>query len=480
MGSWKTARSCALAAFGFLSTASAARAADGNFAPKLDWSKLCVDGVVARDRLALQLILLRDLAALEREVYRTFLEIAATTGRKPDAMPAQSLLRVEEPCANPALVGASYMCTRDEQTALDTIAQWVEDNLLSGATPAVRPSAPGITTYEYFQGGAAQDLKCVTAPKPEPSKPTRMTLKWENFKIRGYADQLAYPHTSNDAPDGAHSSALYYASEGASISFKYNAAQKSRADTFTGTLGYTFGLLDESRNEGKPYADRSTLSSLELTPYLSVDRQFTTKLTGNPPVVSDTYSANIIHVGTLLAASMVNRELAGRESRFLGQMIVARPDYLFNLQDKSRLATLNLRYIPFVAESVNTRWLIAPNLLNAMIIADVRLNVGAFTRVGVPVDPTLNRDFVRLGSRLGGNLQFLGFGSDYPLDWTATYTDFAPLAGFKRDLGQFQSSVSLTYGKDKLLGLTASYRNGRREDNGQRDQGWSVGLTAKY
>ena len=109
---------------------------------------------------------------------------------------------------------------------------------------------------------------------------------------------------------------------------------------------------------------------------------------------------------------------------------------------------------------------------------DGRANFGVYTDKGSTADP-LNTNFVRLGGRVGGALEYTGI-EKYPVDAYLTYTNFVAPVGFNRGLGEVQANATFNFGPDKLLGLTASYRNGRREDNAHRDEAWTVGLTAKY
>jgi hypothetical protein len=167
-----------------------------------------------------------------------------------------------------------------------------------------------------------------------------------------------------------------------------------------------------------------------------------------------------------------------QEFGLVTHVFVVRPDYLLNLQDQSRLLTGNLRYIPVFNRGVNSYYSLIEDILRGYVIIDGRTNLGVYTEKGNTVGP-LNTNFVRLGGRVGGALTYTGI-PNYPVDAWITYTDFLAAAGFNHGLGELQANATFNFGPDKLLGVTASYRNGRREDNAHRDEAWTVGLTVKY
>jgi hypothetical protein len=150
------------------------------------------------------------------------------------------------------------------------------------------------------------------------------------------------------------------------------------------------------------------------------------------------------------------------------------------------LATENFRYVPLIPETgfdnivpLNHYRYLFGEQLGYMLAADARIHIGEFVAIGEPADPRINRDYARFGGSVGPVVQIKPF-PDYPIEIGAVYTDFQAASGFNKDLGNFQASVTLDIGTSKVVGLTASYTNGRREDTPQRVDTTSIGLTLQY
>jgi hypothetical protein len=74
----------------------------------------------------------------------------------------------------------------------------------------------------------------------------------------------------------------------------------------------------------------------------------------------------------------------------------------------------------------------------------------------------------------------LGVLGTHNFSVTNYYTDLAPLTGIGKDIGEYQATSNLTLDSQGALSLQLTYRNGRREDTGARDESMTLGLSGKY
>ena len=93
-------------------------------------------------------------------------------------------------------------------------------------------------------------------------------------------------------------------------------------------------------------------------------------------------------------------------------------------------------------------------------------------RVAVSLD---RRKYTRIGGRVGV-LGVFNPTPDNSITFWAAYTDFEPLKGFDRDLGEIQTQVNFTF---SAATLAFTWRNGRREDTAKRDSTYKVTLGFK-
>ena len=460
--------------------------AQGADAPgyKIDINSVCDDSTINKEKLAGTLVnqsgtgslALRIDAIMKREKKPTTISFPSGSFVVDASTPVwQIMFGVEGLCEESSLAGPLH-CSKEERNGISYMVGWVNQILLADHAKGIRRTTNVTKAAQYFAGGDQDNrLVCDRTPPPSTASASPWQFDWKNFRIRGSPDQIAYPHPPSDkAADIYGTSALYDSSDGASVSFKYAGTQKSQTDALIGAIGYDF-------NFRKGDISNTSIPFLDLAPYTAVDRELTTKPTGKPPTSTTAFSAELVHAGVLgsalvLQPSDLPMEVFG--DRLIGHVFVLRPDYLFNLQDDSRLASLNLHYIPYFQRVFNSYAHLAPDL-NGLVIVDARAHFGWYTEKGAPAVPTINDNFVRLGGRVGGALEFAGIPG-YPIDAYLTYTNFAPLAGYNNSLGEAQGSLTFNFGENKLFGLTVSYRNGRREDNAQRDEAWTVGLTTKY
>jgi hypothetical protein len=160
---------------------------------------------------------------------------------------------------------------------------------------------------------------------------------------------------------------------------------------------------------------------------------------------------------------------------------VLRAYQLENHVDDSRFKAVALRYIPLIKTSqpglnafdwcLNSVCGDPDRIVRLGFLADARADLGWFANSGTdPHLQDLNHDYVRLGYR-GGLLGVIDLLPTLPIDvWTA-YTDLYPISGYGKQISEVQAQASVSFGP---ASLALSWRNGRREDTGQRDSTWKL------
>jgi len=336
------------------------------------------------------------------------------------------------------------------------------------------PAAPGLAGAPPASG--AQQAQSAATPASAGL--------WDlsHFRVRGYAEQMPLPRTTGSAPpvDPDHTDALFDTTQGASINYKYSGQSSTETGSLIGAIGYEFSLESLMGD-----ALRSVIPQTYFVPYFGVDREDTTKPTGKPPKLATQFSTNFIDFGFAATAYVAQPPPTDITKvgplDVTGHLFILQPQYLENYIDGSDKVSLNLRYIPLTRQFINTYGTPIRDLQNlgVALIADLRLDDGWFVNEGVPADPRINQNYVRIGGRGGAALEYNVSGM-YPIDVAAYYTDFYPLSGFGKSLGEFEAFLVLNLGENKLFNVTLQYANGRREDTTQRYNAWTIGLNLHY
>lgn len=224
----------------------------------------------------------------------------------------------------------------------------------------------------------------------------------------------------------------------------------------------------------------------DVTPYLAWERKSDKKtIIGTPDVTSTSTSFDQFEYGAVafLHSDETNQGCAilRKEATSCATYYVAR---LYGLEDHfnhSRQTALAVRYIPMLKTAREglrqLDW-----CFNAVcgdtdrdfrlgILADLRGDFGSYARRGVASDVvTINRDYARVGGRLG-LLGVVSLVPGSPISLWGAYTRLYPLSGYRNDLGEVQTQASMSFG---AATVSLSWRNGRREDTAQRDSTWEV------
>jgi hypothetical protein len=166
------------------------------------------------------------------------------------------------------------------------------------------------------------------------------------------------------------------------------------------------------------------------------------------------------------------------------------PDYLHNYVNGSSIVSLHPILAPTIKGFTNAPvevGLLVPGLLPARdykspadatlltLLFDVRGDFGVYPDRGLPSARAADEDFARVGAKFGIDIAKKNW-----FDVTIAEVQLYGPEGSARHAADFESALTLYFGKQNIVGLTASYKSGLIEQTLQKEQIWSLGLTAKY
>jgi hypothetical protein len=220
--------------------------------------------------------------------------------------------------------------------------------------------------------------------------------------------------------------------------------------------------------------------SAEVVPYIAALESYS-KVNGQPPEYGDT---NNWAVGALFNANVT---LVDTES--VNNVVMAKPQYLWNTKDRSEIASLKTIWQPWTQNlagsaplpTINTPFPIGSAISGyyAQILFDLRFNSGTYTNKGN--DPNTipqHQSFARGGSKFGFAFSTPALGPYLTLNVTETLLQ--GFAGQAHYISLFQAALSYYFDSTGNLGLTAQYKNGRDEDTAEYAQTYTIGLAAKF
>jgi hypothetical protein len=272
------------------------------------------------------------------------------------------------------------------------------------------------------------------------------------FRLRG---------NPTDLVSGRDGDAFAGASK-ASFNLGDNRVTKTDAGQIVGALGY--------------YQPLNTANTFGFMPYVAGNYSVTRTGAAATKYASDTIDGGIYFSGIVHAGhnSTVTLALA--------------PDYLHNFADGSSIVSLSPILTPEKIGVLNNGkhvvfldWLPAavfgPSSPGTYLtlFGDLRGDFGHYVDRGVGPDVLTNIDFAQVGSRFGIDIAKLKW---YDLN-IADLQEYG-FAGARRHIYDFESSFTYYGGAQSVLGLTAAYKSGFIERSLQKEQAWTVGLTAKY
>jgi len=265
-------------------------------------------------------------------------------------------------------------------------------------------------------------------------------------RVRGNPDQLSIDRRNQ---------AAYASVDRAHLSLANDDVAQSRTNDIVVYTGYSFNK--------RPMDDNG--STYEAVPYVGFKQNRVTTYNGAAIAVETTRSGQ---VGMLSAFHFAHAGSANTED------LTARPDYLLNSSDGSRLFTLNFTYT-----------IVRPGILNDFI----RWNNGlafkpilvAQSRNGMYIDRgdatvyDQHQDFIRLGAQAGFTLA--STNPKLPFDFTTTYTGLKALQG-SRSIHYWKGA--LTYNFNQNVGLSLDYSDGLLPDTGDAERKWGLGIATKF
>jgi hypothetical protein len=379
-------------------------------------------------------------------------------------------------------------CTKEEASKWQTLKSDVNapadaaNSILAGDPDNFRVQIhpkPGENNSAFLNPDSKATLACTKpAPVAQPESgsniPTllqKVEASLTHPRVRGYPAQIvgvpSAADPSHPSTDSFLSNQLYYPGQNAQFGIKSNSGNPATS-SLVGAIGIPV-----------PLPAIPGLSFPAVVPYVGFDRETNNKKSTatnpQPP-----FSPNTFDVGLVAEAFIPHQNSGGPGMKFLGQSVAIRPDYNWNWADSSQLFSVDLNYIPLTTAFVNQCSPVVDNLCG-MLLANAITEFGIYPVKGHPVDDpnSLHDGFVRIGGQLGLAAIWSYFDNN-PIDASVSYADFLAPVGFHKSLGLVQTSLTWNIGEKKIVGVTASYLNGRQFDTAQRIQQWSLGLSLHY
>ncbi|ASU41408.1 hypothetical protein hmeg3_12090 [Herbaspirillum sp. meg3] len=308
-------------------------------------------------------------------------------------------------------------------------------------------SAASMTTASAAGSTAAASATATGAATSAVPASAAQEPSWlDPIRVRGNPDQLSVDRSNK---------AAYASVDRAHLTLANDDVAQSRTNDIVVYTGYSF---DKRPMDGNG-------STYEAVPYVGFKQNRVTTYNGGGVSVDTTRTGQI---GMLSAFHFAHPGSANTED------LTARPDYLINSTDGSRLLTVNFTYT-----------MVRPGILNDFIrwnngLAFKPILIGQ-SRNGMYVDrgnPTVydqHQDFIRLGAQAGFTLA--STNPRLPFDFTTTYTGLKALEG-SRSIHYWRSA--LTYNFNQSVGLSLDYSNGLLPDTGDPERKWGLGVSTKF
>ncbi|WP_157050468.1 hypothetical protein [Herbaspirillum rhizosphaerae] len=298
-------------------------------------------------------------------------------------------------------------------------------------------SAAAMTTPAVAAGGTGSSTVAAAAHQPSWMDPIR---------VRGNPDQLSIDRSNQ---------AAYASVDRAHLTLANDDVAQSRTNDIVVYTGYSF---DKRPMDGNG-------STYEAVPYVGFKQNRVTTYNGGAVSVDTTRTGQ---VGMLSAFHFAHPGSANTED------LTARPDYLINSSDGSRLMTVNFTYT-----------MVRPGILNDFIrwnnglafkpILVGQSRNGMYVDRGTPAVYDQHQDFIRLGAQAGFTLA--STNPRLPFDFTTTYTGLKALEG-SRSIHYWRGA--LTYNFNQSVGLSLDYSDGLLPDTGDPERKWGLGIATKF
>jgi hypothetical protein len=374
----------------------------------------------------------------------------------------------ERGCIGPHIPPTDPSPPDDNTAALDNVEHlrtaFLVQLLREGNSRFYKMDDAGVGT-DYFLGGDTEKaMICLPSDAPTPTAPKAVKLKVPDaLRLRANSDDLNVDRTNPVYTDA------FKSVKPATINFSRDGVEKTNKANLQATLGYAIPLF---KDPSPPWMPPGIFTG-ELVPYISTS-QSSQKVDGMAATFTDT---NNVAVGALL-----NTELLLKGSG-LNNVILAKPQYLWNTKDKSEIASLKFIYAPWTGGLVriNTPMQLG-SFFNAswlQLLFDLRSNVGEYTKKSP--DPMLamtQSSFERAGTKFGFSLATNNSGPHVVL--LVTETLLYGFTGNVRHLDLFDASLAFYLDSTSNYAFTLSYTKGQNEDTAEKAQTFMAGLSAKF
>lgn len=285
-----------------------------------------------------------------------------------------------------------------------------------------------------------------TPPANGTAGPAQPAGWMDRVRIRGNPDQLSIDHRDK---------AGFSSVDRARVALANDDVAQSRTNDVVVFAGYAL----DKRPLGTPG------STYEAVPYVGFKQNRVTNYDSGSAEITTTRTSQ---VGMLSAFHFAHADTANTED------LTARPDYLVNSTDGSRLLTVNFTLTPVRPGVLNDflRW---NNGLAFKPILIGQSRNGIYINRGDADVVDQHRDFIRLGAQAGFTLS--STNPALPFDFTTTYTGLKALQG-NRSIHYWKSV--LTYNFNQNVGLSLDYSNGLLPDSGDAERKWGLGVSSKF
>lgn len=421
-------------------------------------SDICVGGIVSREKLA-KAVLKQD-----PDVSQLYIDAsdAGTLPKWQRIFADKSFCVDDENCLRPSI---DVKPKPGQKPPLDySAAKKIVGRLRFDFDNALQTNVNGqhyrmanskMGTDYFLPSNAGVQIACVGPELPSIPKPTVLKLP---IRLRASSDDLGI--------DAGRDKDAFRAVKPATVSFARDGVQRLNTAKLQAALGYAFPLtVDLNKSPGIEFFNG------EVVPYISAT-QTTSKVDGKPGTYAD---SNNIAVGALFNTQAVFSGWDG-----VNNVIMAKPQYLWNTKDRSEIASLNFIYQPWtsvlntpqqIGDFIGASWL--------TLLFDLRNNTGQYTNVGIdPVAAATHKSFDRSGSRFG-----FAFATDTGgphIVVSVTETMLYGFTGSVKLLDLFEATASYYFDSTSNFAFTVAYSKGRNEDTAERTQSILAGISAKF
>ncbi len=316
---------------------------------------------------------------------------------------------------------------------------------VADASPTLTHAAAALQMGVAPTTGAFLAKGPVAPPAAATAAPQQVSWM-DHLRIRGNPDQLSIDHRDK---------AAFASVDRARLALANDDVAQSRTNDVVVYAGYAL----DKRPMGEPG------STYEAVPYVGFKQSRVINYDSGNPEITTTRTSQ---VGMLSAFHFAHADTANTDD------LTARPDYLVNNTDGSRLLTVNFTLTPVRPGILNDflRW--GNGLAFKPILIGQSRN-GIYINRGDPDVYAQHRDFIRLGAQAGFTLS--STNPALPFDFTTTFTGLKAFQG-NRSIHYWKSV--LTYNFNQNVGLSLDYSDGLLPDSGDAERKWGVAVSSKF